>query len=174
MKNNLLALLVLYGLSLSSCISSSHFSFSKTANFNPEGTIKVLAPNWGIWNQTATKGHLTNALMENNFNIIADPYSRNSQKSGALNTLSIDSTFREFKHQKLNFTLNDEILTDYQVKIQERRVWNHKAIITLNIQVINTKTGLTEASLTFRQSRMGIGKKRDHKIIEKFARELAE
>lgn len=170
MKTSILYTLILLSYLATSCISTSHQNFYAAPEFNRKGSIKVIAVNTG----DVVYGRLEHTLSMNGANVISDNRLNGPVPTGFTTVSTPDTTFQTPNYQMLSLQLFDNKPSDYVVKYQYDSAFSmfKLAPANLNIAVVNTQSGKTEASYAFTQSRLGWGKRSADKVLDEFARKL--
>lgn len=170
MKTYLIYTLVLLSYLSTSCISSSRQNFYKTTEFNPKGSIKVIAVN----TSDVVFGQLEHSLLAHGANVIADNRLNGPIPTGFTTVTTPDTTYQAPNYQMLSLQLFDSKTSDYIIKYQyDNAISLTKLVLSnLNIAVVNTRNGKTEASYAFTQKRVGWGKRSADRVLNEFARQL--
>lgn len=170
MKTFILYTSILLSYLATSCISVSHQNFYAAPEFNPKGSVKVIAVNTG----DVLYGRLEHTLGMNGANVISDNRLNGPIPTGFTTVTTPDTTYQSPNYQMLSLQLFDNKASDYIIKYQYDSAMSlfKLAPANLNIAVINTQSGKTEASYAFTQSRLGWGKRSADKVLDHFARKL--
>lgn len=146
MKTLLLSLLAFATIgSLCGCyIPSAAHSFYKSSEFRPDATFKIISVN----TDDILLGRLENYLLKQGFNLVSDNYLRGAIPAGRTTVTTRDTSYLVPNHEMMAIRFADDQPTDYVIKYQYKSTHGNR-ITFLNITVVNTETGKTEASFSF-------------------------
>jgi len=131
--------------SFSGCfIASVAHSFYKAPGFKPDATFKIINVN----TTDVLLGRMENHLLKEGFNLISDNYIRGAIPAGSTTVSTRDTTYQVPNHEMMAVRFADDKPSDYVIKYQYRTTFGDR-INFLNINVVNTQTGKTEASFSF-------------------------
>ncbi|MBL7794381.1 MAG: hypothetical protein JNK77_18760 [Saprospiraceae bacterium] len=155
-----------------SCISISRQSFHKSDDFNPKGTFKVVTVN----TNDLVLGKLEHQLALKGFTVIADNRVSGNVPVGMSTVTTFDSTYQVDNFRLVSMQIFENKEADYIIRYQVTPAasFTKTAYANLDIEVINAKTGRTEATYNFWQNPvMGWGKRRADKVLRQFVEALA-
>ncbi len=125
-------------------VPTTAHSFYKTSGFKPDASFKIIAVN----TDDILLGRLENHLLRQGFNLISDNYIRGAIPAGSTTVSTRDTTYRVPNQEIMAVRFTDDKPADYVIKYQYKGFWGNR-IRYLNINVVNTQTGKTEASFSF-------------------------
>lgn len=157
---------------LTSCISSSETVFSKPWGIDKQASYKVTAVN----TEDIVLGKLESYLQEQGFRLISNHQIRTPQISDYVTIATHDTTFQNPRYNWVSLELFDYQPSDYIIKYQyqAKNSITRLVLTDFNASVVDVKTGTPIATYSFRQSRMGIGKKRGEKVLKDLVRRMSE
>ncbi|MCB0376099.1 MAG: hypothetical protein H6559_17965 [Lewinellaceae bacterium] len=155
-----------------SCLSISNKSFVRSPDYDPDKTVKIVAIN----TNDVILGRLEHHLLEKGITVVSDNYLRGAVPTGMGITMqSSDTTYTIPQFHPVTLELFQEKPTDYILRYEydSGLSTNKRSFSYFNARLINTQTGVFDASFTFTQGSLGWNKLDVDMVLSMFARALA-